>query len=404
MTDLKVGVGSSRDRDSNKAGRKAALDAMAVFGENSRPDIAFLFASKHLDYERLLEGIHGVVGDIPMVGGTTAGEISTKGFATDSVVICLLGAKTLQFVSAGVRGMGSDEEKCGQDLANAVLEYNVGKDAKSLLLFPDGLGGDGVALIKGIQTILGAELEMAGGFLGDDGLFKETFQFYNGKCYRGDLVTAVLISGNPQYVTSTGVASGFESIGAKIYCTKADKNIVREFDGVRALDLYKDLLGEERSRRLPEVCLEYPFGLIDSKAAIGEYEYFQLRAGLQVDEQEGTIALAGAIPEGSAFTLTTASRAGIIDGAKQAAEQAKSGLSGARPRLIMMFSCIGRKIVLGRRTQEEIDIVKKVFGDDIPIVGFYTYGEIGPIDKGKKELCAARLHNETVVLWVLGEK
>jgi hypothetical protein len=69
-----------------------------------------------------------------------------------------------------------------------------------------------------------------------------------------------------------------------------------------------------------------------------------------------------------------------------------------------MFSCVGRKLVLGRRTQEEVDAVRNILGEDVPIIGFYTYGEIGPIDKWKEELAAAKFHNETVVLWVLGEK
>ncbi|MCF6249330.1 MAG: FIST C-terminal domain-containing protein, partial [Desulfobacula sp.] len=325
------------------------------------------------------------------------------GFGSDTVVVCLIASQALSFHTVKVKGMKDNEKECGQRLAKKIIDHPSVSQAKSLILFPDGLGGDGVLLLEGMQSILGHDFEIAGGFLGDDGRFKETFQFYNGKCYRGDLVTAILISGDEQYVTSTGVASGFESIGGKIYCTKSNKNVVQEFDGIKALDFYKDLLGEERSKRLPEICLEYPFGLIDSKATIGDYEYFQLRAGLTIDEEEGSIVLGGSIPKGSAITLTTASRQGIINGAKQAAEQAKAGLKGATARLVMMFSCIGRKKVLGRRTPEEIEIVKQIFGSDIPIIGFYTYGEIGPIDKHKKELQAARLHNETVVLWVLGE-
>ena len=69
-----------------------------------------------------------------------------------------------------------------------------------------------------------------------------------------------------------------------------------------------------------------------------------------------------------------------------------------------MFSCVGRKLVLGRRVQEEVDAVKKILGEDVPLIGFYTYGEIGPIDKMKRELSITKFHNETVVLWVLGSR
>ncbi|MFA5902384.1 MAG: FIST N-terminal domain-containing protein [Desulfobacula sp.] len=403
MDDLIVGIGSSRERDSKSAGIEAAQSAMASMGGRT-PDVALVFASQRLEYQELLNGIHSIIGDVPMVGGTSAGEISTHGLGSETIVLCFMASDHLSFYNGCVSEMRKGEEDCGRRLAEKMRRNVDLSRAKSLILFPDGLGGDGVSLLKGIQSVLGTGFEIVGGFLGDDGRFDETFQFYNGKCFRGDRVTGLMISGSDDYVTSTGVRSGFESIGGKIYCTKASKNVVEKFEDVRALDLYKDLLGKERSKRLPEICLEYPFGLIDSKATIGDQEYFQLRCGLAVNEEDGSITLAGSIPEGSAITLTTASRADIINGARQAAVQAKDGLFGASPKLILMFSCIGRKLVLGRRTSEEIDIVKEVFGESIPIIGFYTYGEIGPLDKHQHELQAARFHNETVVLWVLGKK
>ena len=125
---------------------------------------------------------------------------------------------------------------------------------------------------------------------------------------------------------------------------------------------------------------------------------------MAVDHEKGTLTLAASIPEGSAITLTTASRGGIINGARLAAEQAKNSLQGAKPEAILMFSCVGRKLVLGRRVQEEVDAVKEILGEDVPLIGFYTYGEIGPIDKMERELAITKFHNETVVLWVLGSR
>lgn len=102
------------------------------------------------------------------------------------------------------------------------------------------------------------------------------------------------------------------------------------------------------------------------------------------------------------MTLTTGSRGDVIRGAHEAARQALKSLGGAKPEAIIMFSCVGRKMVLGRRVQEEVNAVRECIGRDVPIVGFYTYGEIGPIDKTDSGLSAAKFHNETVVLWVLG--
>ncbi len=400
--DLIIGIGASNEPDSVKAGAVAAKEAIRPF-DQCRADIAIVLASSRFRHQDLLMGIASVTGDIPMVGGTTAGEISPGGLGHQSVVICLMGSDCLAFHVASVRRMKDDEKACGIRLAGKLEQSLQAAESRSLILFPDGMGGDGVALLDGIQSVLGSGIEIVGGFLGDDGRFAETFQFFNGRCYRGDMVTGLLVSGNGSFVTSTGVRSGFESIGATIVCTRARKNVVEEFEDQPALALYKELLGEERSLRLPGICLEYPFGLLDTKATIDGNEYFQLRCGLAVNEKDNTITLAGAIPEGSEITLTTASRGEIINGARQAALQARDGLKGAVPRLVLMFSCIGRKLVLGRRTPEEIETVKEIIGADVPVIGFYTYGEIGPIDKNRTELQAARFHNETVVLWVLGQ-
>lgn len=396
-----VGVGQSNHEDSYLAGQEAI--SMALAKHSGTPDVLIVLGSTRFDHRQLMDGIKSVVGEIPMVGGTTAGEISTTGFSTQSVVLMALSSDRLCFTTGIGKHMSRDESACGKSLVEDIRNKNSFEDALSLILFPNGMGGDGAKLINGLHSILGTRFEIVGGYLGDDERFKYTFQYYDGKVYR-DAIPGLLVSGKNGFRTGIGVRSGFESIGNRFYCTEAEGNVVKKFDGERALSLYKEFLGEERSQRLPGICLEYPFGLIDEKVSIAGKEYFQLRCGLAVDHQEDSITLAASIPEGSAITLTTASRSDIINGATLAAMQAKDCLKGAKPVAIFMFSCVGRKLVLGRRTQEEVLAVKEILGVDVPLIGFYTYGEIGPIDKMKQDLAATKFHNETVVLWVLGKK
>jgi hypothetical protein len=400
MSNLRAGVGRSELTDSFDAGSRATAQAM---GEEAGPPGALIvFASPQYDFRDLLAGIVSVAGEVPMVGGTTAGEIWTGGFSTQSVVVMALRADELTFTSGLGANMSDDEAACGRALARMLASKADMGNALSLLVFPNGLGGDGVRVLEGLHGELGSEFEVVGGYLGDDERFENTFQFYDGKVYR-DAMPGLMISGVDGYRTGIGVRSGFDSIGVRFKCTEAEGNVVKKFDGEDALALYKQFLGEERAEKLPGVCLEYPFGLIDDKVSISGTEYFQLRCGLAVNQEEGTISLAAAIPEGSSITLTTASRGEIINGARLAAEQARESLQGADPGAILMFSCVGRKLVLGRRTQEEVEAVQEVLGADVPLIGFYTYGEIGPISKMEKELALSKFHNETVVLWVLGQ-
>ena len=401
MSNSSVGVGESHDQDSLKAGQEAASEALSKHG--GTPEALVIFGSTRFDHRQLLSGIMSVAGDVPMVGGTTAGEISSSGFTTQSVVVMALSSDALHFVTGIGKNMSQDEAACGVALIDDIRTKISLEKALSLLIFPNGMGGDGIKVIEGLHSVLGTEFEIVGGYLGDDERFEYTFQYYNGKVYR-DAIPGLLICADEGFRTGIGVRSGFTSIGNRFYCTDSEGNVVKEFDHERALDLYKEFLGEERSQRLPGICLEYPFGLIDEKVSIAGEEYFQLRCGLAVNHKEGTISLAASIPEGSPITLTTATRGDIINGAKLAAEQAKESLQGAEPQAILMFSCVGRKLVLGRRTQEEVAAVKEVLGAEVPLIGFYTYGEIGPIDKLRQQLSTTKFHNETVVLWVLGSR
>jgi len=258
-----------------------------------------------------------------------------------------------------------------------------------------------LAIIKGVQQILGNDFEIVGGALGDEANFKNTYQYYNGKVY-DNVVVGMLISNTGKIKTSTGVMHGWESIGNRFKCTKAKGGVVYKFGDKKALDFYRELLGKDRGKKLPAIGLEYPMGLIDERAKIEGYDYFQIRAPVGIGEKDGSVTFAAAIPEGKEVTLTYSSRSTIINGSKLSAMQAKKTLKG-KARLILMFSCVARKLVLGRRTNEEINVVKKVFGKDVPIFGFYTYGEIGPIDKRVPTLRNTRWHNETVVIYVLGE-
>jgi hypothetical protein len=385
MSELRVSVGQSSNEDSFEAGREGASEALEKHG--GTPEVLIVLGACRFDHQELLAGVVSAAGDVPMVGGTTAGEISTPGFSTQSVAVMALSSEKLDFFA----------------LANDISKKAATKEPMSLVIFPDGMGGDGVKVIEGFQSVFPTGFEIVGGYLGDAEKFGTTYQYYDGKVYT-DSIPGLLVCGKDGFRTGVGVRSGFESIGNRFQCTEAEGNVVSKFDNEAALDLYKEFLGEERSQRLPGVCLEYPFGLIDDKVSIAGKEYFQLRCGLAVDHDKKTITLAASIPEGRAITLTTGSRGDIINGARLAAEQAKESLEGAKAQAILMFSCVGRKLVLGRRTAEEVAAVKKVLGEDVPIVGFYTYGEIGPIDKREKDLAVTKFHNETVVLWVLGSQ
>ena len=398
--DLNTGIGVSVLTNSFKAGAEAAGKALKELGQK-KADVLMAFAAPKFQQQKMVDGIKSVTKNIPMIGGTTAGEISTQGLSVNSVVIMAINSKDVKFYVGQGKNIAKNEVNAGKQLAKNVLKKASKKNANTLVMLPDGLAGDGLEVIKGAQKVLGESFEIVGGSLGDEGNFKHTYQYFNGKVYENTVV-GMLICGGKKIKTATGVRSGWESIGNKFKSTKSEGNVVNKFENKTALDFYRELLGKGRGKKLPAIGLEYPMGLIDERAKIEGYDYFQIRCPVGINEKDGSVSFAAAIPEGKEVTLTYSSRSTIINGSKLSALQAKKTLKG-KPRLIMMFSCVARKMVLGRRTNEEVNLVKQVFGKDVPIFGFYTYGEIGPIDKRVPTLRNTRWHNETVVLYVLGE-
>lgn len=64
------------------------------------------------------------------------------------------------------------------------------------------------------------------------------------------------------------------------------------------------------------------------------------------------------------------------------------------PDLVLLVSCVGRKLVLGNRTDEEVEAVQELLGNKTIIAGFYSYGEISPFNDGG----ACQLHNQTMTI------
>ena len=67
--------------------------------------------------------------------------------------------------------------------------------------------------------------------------------------------------------------------------------------------------------------------------------------------------------------------------------------------LCLVVSCVGRRLVMGQLTEEELEIVREKLGDATAITGFYSYGEMAPF--GEIMLC--QLHNQTMTLTTIYE-
>lgn len=383
----------STQKEAFDAGNEATLAAMA--GLSMKPHMIWAFGAISYDQQKLLDGIAAAAPGVPVIGCTTDGEISTKGLSINSVVVMAMASDTIRFNSACVENLSKDSYCAGSQIGKAFQ----GLECRYIQIFSDGLSGNADQIIQGIKAHMGDDIKIAGGTAGDGGDFKRTFQ-YIGNRVLSDSIVAVAFQG--QFGLGTGTACGWFPVGIAKKVTKSVGNVVYELDGQPALQAYERFLGKH-AERLPAVGVEYPLGLLNPDSEADEEGYFLCRATMGVDREAGAIIFAGDVPEGSLVKMTIGNDGDIIKAAKSAAQSAMSRLRKAgqelKPQAIFLYSCMARKIVLGTRTDEEILAVQGAIGENVPIIGFYTYGEYAPI--GECEFSC--FHNETATLTVIGE-
>jgi hypothetical protein len=175
--------------------------------------------------------------------------------------------------------------------------------------------------------------------------------------------------------------------------TKSENNVIFKIDDKPALEFYRDLLGDDA---VPTG--DRPLAILNEDGQIN-----RLRASIeQYDEETGSVTFFGDIPEGSKVQITIATRSDILQGTKSSVSKAKEKYpEGRDPEAAIFFSCSGRKLLLGTRTEEEYNILKAELGSELPVSGFYGYGEIGPALEG---VSTDQFHNETFVTVLLGSE
>jgi hypothetical protein len=253
---------------------------------------------------------------------------------------------------------------------------------RHILVFSDGISVNGDDLVKGINQDLPPGVLVTGGLAADAGRFSKTLVGANAEPQPNRIV-AIGFYGDKLRITH-GSHGGWDLFGPVRVVTKAVENVLYELDGENALEIYKRYLGP-RASELPGSALLFPLCILGS-----DRESQLVRTILSVDDASGTLRFAGNIPEGAQVQFMMANFDRLVDGAAKAAEQSDD----QSPELVIMVSCVGRKIVLDQRVEEEVESVCQYFGNKATYTGFYSNGEISP----QLGSTSCSLHNQTMTI------
>lgn len=356
------------------------------------PQIVFVFGSVgQFTGQGFGAALKSAFPDATIIGCTTAGEIGNKGVFDNSLFVT--GARfrsaKLKPAKSILSGM-EDSMKAGEGLGRQLKS----PDLRAVVVFGQGVGINGSELIRGIEREVGPGVTITGGLAGDGGKFERTYTLLNGAVSHEEVV-AIGFCGDGVKV-SWGSMGGWEPFGPARRVTKASGNVLHQLDGQPALKVYKEYLGEH-AKNLPASGLLFPFAILkDNQDTSG-----LIRTILAVDEKQGSLTLAGDIPENGLVRLMHTDSKGLVGGAEGAAKQARQMIKAAHAGggLALLISCVGRKLVMGGEVDQEIDAVQEIFGKESTLTGFYSYGEICPVFEAPD----CKLHNQTMTITYFSE-
>jgi hypothetical protein len=365
----------------------AQSNGRIALGEASQLVLAF-GATEKLAKKSTFDSIRAAYPKAHVIGCSTAGEIAGTRVLDDSLVVTAASFEHTRLKTARVRlDKADDSLEAGRKLANALPRDGL----VHVFVISDGLKVNGTSLVQGLTENLPPNVALTGGLSGDGARFGQTLVCSDAHAEAG-LITAVGFYGDRLKV-GYGSMGGWDPFGPVRRITRSKGNVLFELDGQSALALYKKYLGQHAAN-LPSSGLLFPLSLkTDENAAP------VVRTVLSIDEAAQSMTFAGDLPEGACAQLMKANFDRLIDGATSAAQSGAVALGNDETELAVLISCVGRKLVLKQRIEEEVESVRDVLGADAVLAGFYSYGEISPFTPTAR----CELHNQTMTVTTFAE-
>lgn len=355
---------------------------------DSKDSLVIVFgAPEYFDHPEPIQELRSAYPKSTMIGCSTSGEIFDTFIFDHSMSVAVIHFEHSRVASASTKVLEAQESfAAGQKLAKQLTA----PDLKAVFILSNGTNINGSELVAALNENLPEEVIVTGGLAGDGDRFERTWVIRDG-LPGTDYICAVGLYGDRVRV-GHGSQGGWDVFGPTRRVTSSAGNVLYELDGKPALDLYKEYLGELASE-LPSSGLLFPLAVSSQPGD----ENSVVRTILGVDEKTNSLTFAGDIPSGSYAQLMKANFDRLINGANEAASMVGS-LAAEGPVLSIAISCVGRRLVLGERTEEELEAAIEMLPPGVKQIGFYSYGEISPLSSGDCDL-----HNQTMTLTTIQE-
>jgi PAS domain S-box-containing protein len=383
---IRVGLGQSEHFETRSAVDSAIAQCRQQLA-GAQPQAGIVFAGVNFDHRLMLDEILNRFPGIDLIGCTTAGEFSSSyGFSDDSIILMVFYSDDVE-MGIGVSRSLSENSEAAIRAAVEQASAKLSKRVSICLAFPDWSSRSFDLIMKSLNLALGNDCPVFGGVAGS--LWDENqapLQFFENEVL-ADAMPIILFAGSLEY--SFSIANSWKPVGKQAKITSAEGRLVKRIDDFKAVDFYRHYLGDHS-----DPAQEFLLAVYD-KNSTRSY----LRAPINYNPDD-SITFSESIPQGATVQLTEAIREVMIEDTQTTSRQIAQEISELVPAFAMAFSCAFRKNMLGTRVEQELQILQSHLPPRLPIVGFYSFGEIAPLVKGQESL----FHGATLVTLLVGHR
>ncbi len=381
-------IGHAEGIDTNRVVNRA-LEQLAENLNGDVPKALIVFSSSEFDHSVMLRAITQAYPNTPISGGTTLGEFSMElGVSDDSILITALVCDTISFVSAAVEEISTDPAQTIQ-LAWRDAVAALGESPKLCLVFPEAHTNPAGRVLRVLADLVEAEdsCVLAGGLVGSDpSSIRPPVQFHESGPLSHGLV--FMLAGGP-LTTYAAACQNWHEVGPKATVTSAEGPIIHTINGQPAAQYYRNYLGPDA----PPL-EEFPLSIMDKNS-----DTPVVRGVLGIDDTNGFLRVSDDVTDGATVRLTKVKPQFLLEGVHDTFRNIPREVV-THSAIALSFSCGARRNLLGTDSLKEIKTLKHALPCFIPIVGFYSFGEVGPLEQGSR----SGLHNHTLITLFLGEE
>ena len=401
---IQIGIGFSQEANISEAAIKAASQARdQIYFQNkelAKPppiDLAIVFNTIHYNPLETLLNIRKVLPQVKIIGCSTAGIILSDFISLRGIGVLAISSDEMKFGIAAIPDLKTqDLRQAGITLAkNVMADLGLHRRAAFIMLM-DGLFNISSPIIKGLHEILGNVFPIFGAGSSDDFHFRRTFQYFQDK-YLSNAAVGLLLGG--QIKVGYSCKHGWKPLGKPRFINQVEDHIIRSIENKTAIQLYREYFPDEvknlKLSPLGQLTTHYPLGIY-----IEEEKEYILRNAVDI-LPDGSIVCQGEIPENSEVHIMIGNKESCRQAAAEAAMEARASLQGRPPKFALIFEGIGRLKMQSRFAFKEIQAIKGILGNNTPIFGMYSHGEIAPL-KSEENIRKTHFHNESIIILTIG--